>query len=43
MKIDPEAAYSKIKYEGKTIYFCSKMCEEEFKKNPKKYMRQFSV
>ncbi|MEM0452800.1 MAG: copper-translocating P-type ATPase [Nitrososphaerota archaeon] len=41
MKIDPEAAYSKIKYEGKTIYFCSKMCEEEFKKNPKKYMRQF--
>jgi Cu2+-exporting ATPase len=37
MKITPETAYSKIEYEGRTVYFCSKHCEEEFKKNPKKY------
>lgn len=39
MKIDPDAAYSKIEHEGRVIYFCSRMCEEEFKKNPKKYVR----
>jgi YHS domain-containing protein len=37
MKIKPETAYSKIEYEGHPVYFCSKYCEEEFKKNPKKY------
>jgi magnesium-transporting ATPase (P-type)/YHS domain-containing protein len=37
MKITPEKAYSKIEYEGRMVYFCSKYCEEEFKKNPKKY------
>jgi len=39
MKIDPDMAYSKIEYEGQTFYFCSKVCEEEFKKNPKKYVK----
>jgi cation transport ATPase/YHS domain-containing protein len=39
MKIDPETAFSKIEHEGRTIYFCSKMCEEEFKKNPRKYLK----
>ncbi|MDH7607147.1 MAG: copper-translocating P-type ATPase [Candidatus Bathyarchaeota archaeon] len=39
MKIDPDMAYSKIEHEGRVIYFCSKMCEEEFKKNPKKYVK----
>jgi YHS domain-containing protein len=38
MKIEPESAHSKIEYEGHTVYFCAKHCEEEFKKNPKKYM-----
>jgi YHS domain-containing protein len=38
MKIEPETAYSKIEYEGHTVYFCSKHCEEEFKRNPKKYI-----
>jgi YHS domain-containing protein len=38
MKIEPESAHSKIEYEGHTVYFCSKHCEEEFKKNPKKYI-----
>ncbi|MBX5328414.1 MAG: copper-translocating P-type ATPase [Candidatus Bathyarchaeota archaeon] len=37
MKIESETAYSKIEYEGRTVYFCSKHCEEEFKRNPKKY------
>ncbi|MEM3727815.1 MAG: copper-translocating P-type ATPase [Candidatus Bathyarchaeia archaeon] len=39
MKIDPETAFSKVEHEGRIIYFCSKMCEEEFKKNPKKYIK----
>ncbi len=39
MRIDPDTAFSKIEHEGRVIYFCSKMCEEEFKKNPKKYMK----
>jgi len=38
MKIDPDTAFSKIEHEGRIVYFCSKTCEEEFKKNPKKYM-----
>ena len=38
MKIEPETAYSKIEYEGRVAYFCSKHCEEEFKKNPKKHL-----
>jgi Cu2+-exporting ATPase len=37
MMIEPETAYSKIEYEGRKVYFCSKHCEEEFKRNPKKY------
>jgi len=39
MKIDPDMAYSKIEYERQIIYFCSKACEEEFKKNPRKYVK----
>jgi len=38
MKIRPEDAYSKIEYENRTIYFCSKKCEEKFKADPKKYL-----
>ncbi|MEM2995680.1 MAG: copper-translocating P-type ATPase [Candidatus Bathyarchaeia archaeon] len=41
MKITPETAYSKIEYEGRMVYFCSKHCEEEFKKNPKRYKLKF--
>jgi YHS domain-containing protein len=37
MKIDPETAYSRLEYQGKTIYFCSRHCEEEFRRNPEKY------
>jgi YHS domain-containing protein len=38
MKLEPEKAYSKLQYEGYVFYFCSQRCEEEFKKNPKKYI-----
>jgi len=38
MQIEPETAYSKLEYEGHIAYFCSKHCEEEFRKNPKKYL-----
>lgn len=37
MELEPEMAYSKTDYAGKTFYFCSKKCETEFKKNPEKY------
>ncbi len=37
-EIGSEIANSKNEHEGCTVYFCSKHCEEEFKKNPKKYM-----
>jgi Cu+-exporting ATPase len=36
MEIEPETAYGQTEYAGKTYYFCSKHCEEEFKKNPEK-------
>ncbi|MEM1584450.1 MAG: copper-translocating P-type ATPase [Nitrososphaerota archaeon] len=39
MKIDPDTAYSKVEYGGRVIYFCSRTCEEEFKKKPKKYVK----
>jgi len=38
MKIDPKTAAGKVEYQGQTIYFCAKSCEQEFKKNPRKYM-----
>jgi Cu2+-exporting ATPase len=37
MELEPEMAYSKTDYAGRTFYFCSKQCEEEFKKSPEKY------
>jgi len=38
MELEPETAYGKMEYEGRMVYFCSKHCEEKFKKNPKKYL-----
>jgi len=42
MEIEPQTAFSKIEQEGHIIYFCSKHCEEEFKKNPKKYLSKMA-
>jgi len=38
MKIIFEEAYSSIEHEGYVVYFCSKKCEEEFKRNPERYL-----
>jgi Cu+-exporting ATPase len=38
-KVDPATAYAKSIYKGKTYYFCCAGCPEEFKKNPKKYVK----
>jgi Cu2+-exporting ATPase len=38
MKVEPEGAYSKIEHEAYIIYFCSEKCEQEFKKDPKRYL-----
>lgn len=38
MEVEPEKAYGTIEHQGNLIYFCSGKCEEEFKKNPKKYL-----
>jgi YHS domain-containing protein len=40
MKIDPEKAYGKTEYEGKTYYFCCAACPELFKKDPEKYIKK---
>jgi Cu2+-exporting ATPase len=37
MEIEPATAYGKTEYAGRTFYFCSKHCLEEFEKNPEKY------
>ena len=29
-----------VDYQGKRIYFCCKGCDEEFKKDPAKYMKK---
>ena len=38
MEVSPEEAYRKIEYQEYVIYFCSKHCQEEFKRNPQKYI-----
>ncbi|MBI5678165.1 MAG: YHS domain-containing protein [Planctomycetes bacterium] len=30
----------KLEHDGKTYYFCSKNCEETFKKEPSKYLKK---
>jgi len=37
MEVEPEQAFSKLEYEGYVIHFCSKECEEKFRKSPQKY------
>ncbi len=38
-KIDPEKAYAKTEYKGKTYYFCCAGCPGEFAENPEKYVK----
>lgn len=38
MEVDPAKA-EKLEYQGKTYYFCSKSCKDEFAKNPSQYIK----
>ena len=38
MKVDEKNAKYKSEYKGKTYYFCSPSCKEDFDKNPEKYL-----
>jgi YHS domain-containing protein len=38
MDCDEKSTVAKVKHKDKTYSFCSKMCAEEFKKNPEKYL-----
>ena len=37
MTIKKKDAVATSEYQGKTIYFCNKMCKEEFDADPEKY------
>ncbi len=38
MKIKKKDAAATSEHKGKTVYFCNRMCKEEFEKEPEKYM-----
>lgn len=38
MKVNEKKAIFKSEYKGKTYYFCSAQCKNEFERNPKKYV-----
>jgi Cu+-exporting ATPase len=40
MSVDKQTAAAEAEYEGKTYYFCSRQCREQFEANPQKYARQ---
>ncbi len=37
MEVDKNKAQEKANYQGKTYWFCSKQCRQEFEKNPQRY------
>jgi YHS domain-containing protein len=40
MEVDEQKAKEKTQYEGKTYYFCSRSCRQEFEQNPQNYVTQ---
>lgn len=38
MEIESEDAVAKLEHEGRTYYFCSESCAEEFQENPEDYV-----
>jgi YHS domain-containing protein len=38
MEVDPKTAPAKSTYQGKTYYFCSTGCKQDFDKDPEKYI-----
>jgi YHS domain-containing protein len=40
MTVTKETAAAKYDYQGKTYYFCNKVCKDNFSKDPQKYLAQ---
>ena len=40
MDVDPATAKNTAEHEGKTYYFCSRMCKQAFEDNPRQYLMQ---
>ena len=38
MQVDPSRAAGSSVHEGKTFYFCSKVCQYKFEANPQHYV-----
>lgn len=38
MEVDESTAPAKIEYEGRTYYFCSNSCKQDFLENPESYL-----
>ena len=38
MQVDEKQAAGKSEYNGKTYYFCARLCKEKFDQNPKQYL-----
>ena len=39
MKVDPAKAAATSDYNGKTYYFCAKVCKTTFDANPQQYVK----
>jgi Cu+-exporting ATPase len=39
MQVDPAKAAGSSEYNGKTYYFCAKVCKAKFDANPKQYVK----
>ena len=42
MNVDEKTAKYKMKYKGKTYYFCALGCQKTFEANPEKYINSSS-
>jgi YHS domain-containing protein len=40
MDVDPNNAAGQSEYQGKTYYFCSQGCKQDFDKEPERYVGQ---
>jgi Cu+-exporting ATPase len=38
MMVEPDSAVASVDYNGKTYYFCSMGCKEEFEEDPGSYI-----
>ncbi len=40
MDVDPQKAGGRSEYQGRTYYFCSDSCKQQFDENPQQYVQQ---